>query len=62
MYLLDFFWRNNFRGNSCSNGRFVIYTCFAMSIVLRSYGISAVLFRDFFVYLVLYGDTFLTLL
>jgi len=55
------FWRIHFRCFSCSNSRFVIYSYNAVFTILRSYGISAVLFRGFFIYLALYGDTLLSL-
>jgi hypothetical protein len=59
MHIVDNFWRIYFRDFSYSDGGRVIYTCFVAFIILRSYGIIAVLFRDFFVYLALYGYTFL---
>ena len=61
MYILDFFWRVYF-GNFCySDGGCVGYTCFVVFIILLPFDIRAILFRDFLVYLALYGDTFLSL-
>ena len=59
MLILDYFGGIYFRNFGCSSNRFVIYPYYAVFNILRSYDIRAVLFRDFYIYLALYGDSFL---